>query len=247
MEIRFNQHTLSKEELKKHQDFTAILQQKKRLDRARIHRQRWRYGLSVSLILLIALFYAYRQSLPTTPSPLAPAEPTEVVQPPVKETALPSADSLTVNRPKAVEAPTSPPEQTEKKTTTPLTEHVAEAEEDLEAPKASANHTQPVTSYTYTEAQPANGYPALYAYFSEALIYPEVALLEQQEGTVVISFLIGPDGRPTAIEVLSSISEALDAEAIRLVQEMPDWMPAQVNGQAISSRKSMPINFKIER
>jgi hypothetical protein len=62
---------------------------------------------------------------------------------------------------------------------------------------------------------------------------------DSSHGNVILSFLVNKKGRPTDIRIEQPLSEATDKEAIRLVQEGPDWkFPVNRN-----SRKTVHIKF----
>ena len=58
-------------------------------------------------------------------------------------------------------------------------------------------------------------------YHSHSLYCDETCA--QVKGKVVLTFLVNRDGRPFHIKVKKSLCESSDKEAIRLVQEGPDW------------------------
>ncbi|MDE5573400.1 MAG: energy transducer TonB, partial [Muribaculaceae bacterium] len=66
-----------------------------------------------------------------------------------------------------------------------------------------------------------------------------------EEGRVVISFVIGADGKVGETKILRSRGEALDAEAIRVVKSLPDFIPGQSNGKNVPVWYNFPINFKL--
>jgi len=47
---------------------------------------------------------------------------------------------------------------------------------------------------------------------------------EDLKGKVVLTFLVNKEGRPFYIKVKESLCESADKEAIRLIQEGPDWI-----------------------
>ena len=102
------------------------------------------------------------------------------------------------------------------------------------------------TGYHFTEAEPQEGFPALYAYFDAALTYPLEALKDSLEGTVLVQFTIDRQGKPQDLKVIQSLGKYFDDEALKVVQSMPQWKPATVNGTPVESRISIPLSFQIE-
>lgn len=61
---------------------------------------------------------------------------------------------------------------------------------------------------------------------------------------VYLSFVVQIDGRISDICIeLDSGFKDIDAEAIRLVQNMPAWIPAKEKGEVVKSRVLLPIYF----
>ena len=101
--------------------------------------------------------------------------------------------------------------------------------------------------FVYSEAEPVNGFPHLYEYFNSSLKYPDPARKDSLQGIVTVRFVIGKEGKSEDIVILNSLGPEFDAEAIRLIENMPAWKPATINGKAVASKISLPLTFRIER
>jgi len=99
----------------------------------------------------------------------------------------------------------------------------------------------------YVQAEPVEGYPSLYAYFNAQLVYPEESVRDSIEGVETVSFVIDAQGKPENIEVKQSLGKPFENEARRLVENMPPWKPATLNGSAVPSRMSIPLTFQIRK
>ena len=71
--------------------------------------------------------------------------------------------------------------------------------------------------------QPVDGKRKYLKYLKRNLVRPTDETCAQVKGKVVLTFLVNRDGRPFHIKVKKSLCESSDKEAIRLVQEGPDW------------------------
>jgi hypothetical protein len=80
-------------------------------------------------------------------------------------------------------------------------------------------------SSEYKSAEPIIGRDAFKSYIEENIRFPEDS--ELNRGVVILNFSIGLDGRPGNITTLRSPAESLTQEAIRLLNEGPDWKPAE--------------------
>ena len=72
--------------------------------------------------------------------------------------------------------------------------------------------------------QPAIGKRNYQKYLKENIVRPTDEKCAQVKGKVVLTFLVNKEGRPFYIKVKESLCESADKEAIRLIQEGPDWI-----------------------
>jgi TonB family protein len=89
------------------------------------------------------------------------------------------------------------------------------------------------------------GYPALMKYIQENLIYPQDAIEKNLQGRVAVKFNVDSNGKVNKVEVVRGIPEceACNQEAIRVVSNMPNWIPVKENGVKTGSWMMIPINF----
>ena len=83
----------------------------------------------------------------------------------------------------------------------------------------------------------------VYAY----LKYPREALENGIQGTVMVEFTIGADGKVKDVRVVRSVDEFLDAEAIKVVSASPKWKPGKVKGVKVPCSMTLPIEFRLEK
>lgn len=77
------------------------------------------------------------------------------------------------------------------------------------------------------------------------LIYPDDARNNNVSGEVQISFDVNFDGRVINFSKLSDLGYGLEDELIRVVKEMPLWIPATINNVKI--RQQFILSFPISR
>lgn len=85
----------------------------------------------------------------------------------------------------------------------------------------------------------------LHKFILSELDYPLEARVNKESGEVLVAFHVGMDGYISGVRVVRSVSEALDAEAVRVVSKMPPWIPGSKNGRPVRAEMSIPINFKL--
>lgn len=87
------------------------------------------------------------------------------------------------------------------------------------------------------------GTVGLFKYLGRKLKYPKSALKDSIVGQVYVKFLIDKNGEVSDVVVTKGLREDIDNEAVRVIQSMPKWTPAQENGENIDVVYSMPIYF----
>ena len=87
------------------------------------------------------------------------------------------------------------------------------------------------------------GAQALGDYFQKQVKYPAAARDKSITGNVVTSFTVEVDGRVSNPAVTTSLSPKCDAEALRVLSQMPAWKPATRKGQAVAVQVRLPVPF----
>ena len=73
---------------------------------------------------------------------------------------------------------------------------------------------------------------------------PSDAYMDKNNGgTVSISFVVEKDGSLNNLEVLQGLNVNCDAEAKRLIESMPNWVPGQLNGNIVKTKAIVRIPF----
>ena len=84
-------------------------------------------------------------------------------------------------------------------------------------------------------------------WISDNIMYPSEAKENNIEGRVIVKFVVEKDGSITGITVAKSVDESLDAEAMRLINKMPQWLPAQNDNTPVRSYYTLPVTFKLPK
>ena len=95
------------------------------------------------------------------------------------------------------------------------------------------------------EAQYKGGFSAFSTYIAENIQYPDQAIKDEVSGVVYVSFVVQKDGSIKKAEILRGISKECDAEALRIISDMPNWEPAKSKDEAVNSKVTLPIKFKL--
>jgi TonB family protein len=103
------------------------------------------------------------------------------------------------------------------------------------------------TPFVVVENMPMfpGGDQELLRYIGENTKYPEVAKVNNIQGRVIIRFCVTAKGGISQISVLKGVSPELDAEAMRVVKTLPDFVPGSQGGKPVPVWYMVPITFTL--
>ena len=96
---------------------------------------------------------------------------------------------------------------------------------------------------TYPEY--VGGQSAMNNFIIDNVKYPKAASEEGVEGVAYVQFVVSSTGAIKNTEVMNEIDERLAAEALRVVQMMPNWIPGVNKGKKVAVKFTLPISFKL--
>ncbi|MBQ5533193.1 MAG: energy transducer TonB [Bacteroidales bacterium] len=98
------------------------------------------------------------------------------------------------------------------------------------------------------EVEPSfpGGDEALYSFIDKIIIYPRKAREVGIEGTVVVEFVVEPNGKLSNVTAIRKVAPSLDEEAVRVVKMLPAWNPGKQMGKAVRTRFRLPIRFQLD-
>lgn len=105
---------------------------------------------------------------------------------------------------------------------------------------------EPIVKVPQVRAEFPGGMAELRKYLAENCQYPEAARTAGWQGVVLLEFVVEKDGSIKQVNVLRSVCQALDEEAIRVVKSMPKWKAGENNGQKCRSFFQLPITFSLQ-
>ena len=86
----------------------------------------------------------------------------------------------------------------------------------------------------------------LFEYLQSNIRYPVIAKETNIQGKVFVSFVIEKDGTVTDVQVLRGIGGGCDEEAMRVVREMPRWIPGKQRGVPVRVKYNLPVKFVLQ-
>ncbi len=90
------------------------------------------------------------------------------------------------------------------------------------------------------------GPAALMQFLAQNIRYPEEAHKAGVQGRVIVSFVVETDGSISEAKAVKSVSSELDAEALRVINSMPNWIPGMQNGEAVRVKYTIPVTFQLQ-
>ena len=140
----------------------------------------------------------------------------------------------------------------------------------MKSSKYEEDILEPTPDKSITMPSFPGGQRALFSFLSKEVHYPELAVEQDVQAKVICSFVVDKDGSITDISLanithisvsrqesrqesmlLSGLTsmeikavEAMVAEAMRVLGEMPKWKPGTQDGKPVRVRYAVPINFR---
>ncbi len=86
----------------------------------------------------------------------------------------------------------------------------------------------------------------LLEWISQHIQYPQNAYDSHIQGRVIVHFLVKEDGSVGDTKIVRSVFTALDEEALRVVNTLPKFNPAILNGKAVEYWFTIPVVFRLD-
>lgn len=90
------------------------------------------------------------------------------------------------------------------------------------------------------------GMQELLNYIKTNIKYPAEAHKDAIQGRVIVKFIVSKDGSIKDVNVIRRIHPLLDEEAVRVVQDMPKWIPGQQKGENVNVYYTLPLVFRLD-
>jgi TonB family protein len=82
-------------------------------------------------------------------------------------------------------------------------------------------------------------------YLARNIKYPADAQRRGAQGRVICQFVVEKDGSVSSVKVLRSVDPLLDAEACRVIYNMPKWIPGKQRGEIVRVKYTLPVQFAL--
>lgn len=101
--------------------------------------------------------------------------------------------------------------------------------------------------FVVVEEQPEfpGGLDAMMKFLADSIVYPAEAKEKGIQGRVICNFVVMNDGSISDVEIVRGVDPVIDAEAVRVLESMPNWKPGKQRGQAVNVRFTLPVVFRL--
>ena len=128
----------------------------------------------------------------------------------------------------------------------------SEAEQKAEAKASDATAPADTTKnvvHDVIETMPQfpGGQGVMMKYLAANIKYPASAVKANKQGRVIVTFVIQKDGSVTEARIARSVDPELDAEALRIVKAMPNWIPGTQDGKPVNVKYTIPVVFSLQK
>ena len=123
---------------------------------------------------------------------------------------------------------------------------VLKSVEDIAAPEPPKHEEEQNKIFEVVEQQPQFPGGSVNGWLADHIKYPVVAAENGISGRVVVQFVVERDGSVSQVKVVRGVDPSLDKEAQRVISSMPKWIPGKQNGQAVRSRFTVPVTFRLQ-
>ena len=86
----------------------------------------------------------------------------------------------------------------------------------------------------------------LMEYLASSIQYPPECEESCIQGRAVVTFVVERDGSISNAKVIKRLDPLLDAEALRVVNAMPKWIPGRQNGVTVAVKYTIPVTFRLK-
>jgi len=89
------------------------------------------------------------------------------------------------------------------------------------------------------------GEEKLAEYLTTNVRYSDSAKAKKIEGIVYTSFTVNEDSSISNAKILKSLESSCDKEALRVINNMPNWIPGHIGGKRVPMQYNLPIKFNL--
>ncbi|NTE04753.1 TonB family protein [Agrobacterium tumefaciens] len=115
------------------------------------------------------------------------------------------------------------------------------------APQKDNLLNEKVFDFVSIDQQPEfpGGIVKFYEYLGKSIKYPALAIKNNLQGKVFLSFIVEKDGKLSDVNITRGLGSGTDEEAVRVVSGSPRWNPGIADGKTVRVKYNLNVNFKL--
>jgi protein TonB len=121
---------------------------------------------------------------------------------------------------------------------------------ELTQSDTSKEKSEKVRGKIYEQVEQMPEYPGgeieMRKFLANSVKYPVEAQQKGIQGKVFVSFVVDKKGAVKNVKIARGADPLLDAEALRVVNNFPQWIPGKEKGKKVAVQYTVPINFRLE-
>ncbi|KQM75017.1 hypothetical protein ASE74_03310 [Pedobacter sp. Leaf216] len=120
-------------------------------------------------------------------------------------------------------------------------------QKNTETGTVKSENTDKIYDFVSIEKQPEfpGGIAKFYKYLGSNIKYPKMALENNVQGKVFLSYVVEKDGSLSDIQITRGLGSGTDEEAVRVIKDSPKWNPGISNGKPVRVKYNINVNFTI--
>lgn len=79
-----------------------------------------------------------------------------------------------------------------------------------------------------------------------SITYPEDAFEQGIQGKVILRFAVNKEGKAILPSIVKGLSPSIDRVVLGVVNKLPKFVPAKINGKPVSVWYAVPVTFQIK-
>jgi len=114
---------------------------------------------------------------------------------------------------------------------------------------STARKNEDIEIFVIVESMPqfVGGEEALQKYLITNAIYTTSALKDGASGNVYLTFVVEENGNIVDPRVLKGVHHDLDSISLRMIRNMPPWIPAKLRGKPVKCQFNQPVKFTLSQ
>ena len=126
------------------------------------------------------------------------------------------------------------------------TSRIVKANVEAQVTDESAPQSKKVYRSVEQMPQFPGGEAGLMRYLQSNINYPANAAKNNIGGRVILQFVVEKDGSIGEVKVVRSIDPEIDAEAVRVIKLLPNFIPGRQDGEPVAVWYTIPVSFKLQ-